>query len=108
MAQLERDIQSRIVRSLEERLPGVYLFKGDTRYKQGTPDLIILYGDRWAMLEVKKSATARKQPNQDYYVEQLNNLSYAAVIHPGNEKEILDEVQHILQAPRGSCLLEPE
>lgn len=94
---LERDIQSRIIKKLEQRLPGVYVFKGDTRFKQGTPDLIVLYNDRWAMLEVKKTATSSKQPNQEYYISELGKMSYAAFIHPGNEEEILHEVQRSLQ-----------
>lgn len=100
MAQLERDIQPRIIRKIKQRLPGVYIFKGDTRYQQGTPDLVILYKDRWAMLEVKKSSTAPRQPNQDYYVDQLNKMSYAAFIHPDNEEDILDGLQQALQADR--------
>lgn len=97
MARLERDIQSRIIKKIEHRLPGVYVFKGDTRFKQGCPDLIILYKDRWALLEVKKTTTSSRQPNQEYYVNELNKMSYAAFIHPGNEEEILDGLQQSLQ-----------
>ena len=98
MPKLEREIQPRIIRKIRERLPGVIIFKGDSRFQQGTPDLVILYRDRWGVLEVKKDVRATKQPNQDYYVEQLNNMSYAAVIHPDNEEEILDALQRALQA----------
>ena len=38
---------------------------------QGLPDLLILYGEKWASLECKRSATAKKRPNQDYYVEKI-------------------------------------
>lgn len=100
MAKLESSIQARIIKKLKQRLPGVEIFKGDTRYKQGSPDLIVLYQDRWAILEVKRTATSSKQPNQGYYIDKLNKMSYAAFIHPGNEEEILDGIQRSLQNPR--------
>lgn len=98
MPRQERDIQPRIIKEIERRLPGAYVFKGDTRFKQGTPDLIILHNKRWAMLEVKKSAKAPRQPNQEYYVSELHKMSYAAFIHPGNEEEILNELQRSLES----------
>ena len=107
MSELERDIQPRIIKKLERRLPGVRIFKGDTRYKQGTPDLIILYKDRWAMLEVKKDPHAPRRPNQQYYVDVLNTMSYAALIHPENEEDILDGVQRALQAERCPRISQP-
>lgn len=33
---------------------------------QGIPDLLILYGKHWATLENKRSANAKKRPNQDF------------------------------------------
>jgi hypothetical protein len=60
------------------------------------------------MLEVKRSATATRQPNQQYFVDELNQMSYAALIHPDNEEDILNEVQRALQTERGSLLSEPE
>lgn len=97
MAKLERDFQSQLIRKISDRLPGSYIFKLDTRFRQGSPDLLILYSDRWAVLEVKKSANEPKQPNQEFYVGELNAMSYSAFIYPENEEDILDEVQRTLQ-----------
>lgn len=97
MSRLERDFQPRVIKEIERRLPGCYIYKVDTRFKQGSPDLLVLYKDRWALLEVKRSATASRQPNQDYYIEQLDNMSYAAFIHPQNEEDILNALQRTLQ-----------
>ena len=108
MSKLERAIQPRIIAKIKQRLPGAKVFKGDSRFQQGTLDLIILYRDRWAMLEVKRSETATRQPNQQYFVDELNQMSYAALIHPDNEEDILNEVQRALQTERGSLLSEPE
>lgn len=104
MSKLESEIQSRIIAKIKDLLPGVQIFKGDTRYKQGTPDLIILYKDRWALLEVKTGPSARRQPNQTYYIETLNEMSYAAFIHPENEEDILNGLQRALQDKRPARL----
>lgn len=97
MSKLERDIQPRIIKKIKSRLPGAEIFKVDTRYKQGSPDLLILHRSKWALLEVKRSAKASRQPNQDWYIEKLNNMSYAAFIHPENEEDILNGLQRALQ-----------
>ena len=107
MAELERVIQPRIIKKIRARLPGVKIFKGDTRFQQGTPDLIILYRDRWALLEVKKSKTASRRPNQQWFIDELNEMSYAALIHPENEEDILDGVQRALQAERCPRISQP-
>lgn len=94
---LERDYQSKLIKRIEKMLSGCVILKNDTSYLQGIPDLLILYGGRWAMLEVKRSAHEVHQPNQDYYVDLLNGMSYAAFIFPENEEEILGEVQRALK-----------
>ena len=91
--------QSRLIYTLEQMFPGCLVIKLDANNIQGIPDLLILYNDRWAMLEVKKSADAPHQPNQDYYVQMANEMSYAAFIYPSNEEEILCGLQQAL-APR--------
>ena len=97
MARLERDYQPKVIAKIERRLPGVYVFKGDTRFKQGTPDLFILYKDRWALLEVKKSQSESKRPNQEFYINELNDMSFASFIYPENEEEVLNAIQRALQ-----------
>ena len=101
---LERDYQAKLIAKLKDILPGCVILKNDTDYLQGIPDLLILYGGRWAMLEVKRSASASHQPNQDYYVDMLGRMSYAAFIFPENEEEILREVQRALD-PAGTARL---
>mgnify|MGYP003555520449 FL=1 len=67
---------------------------------QGIPDLLILYEDRWAALEGKKRANATHRPNQDYYVDLLDRMSFAAFVYPENEKEILYELELALKPRR--------
>lgn len=96
----ERDYQAGLIKRLENIFPGCMVLKNDANYRQGIPDLLILFKDRWAALEVKQSAKAKKRPNQDYYVNQMNDMSYASFISPDNEVEILDEIQRALQPTR--------
>lgn len=86
--------QAQLIKKLRRLLPGCVILKNDPDYLQGILDLTILYGPRWAMLEVKMNADSPEQPNQAYYVESLNKMSFAAFIHPDNEAEILSALQH--------------
>lgn len=87
-----------MIRRLKALLPGCVVLKNDSGYLQGIPDLTILYGNRWATLEVKRSAKEHHQPNQDYYVELLNGMGYSAFIFPENEEDIFGEIQRALGA----------
>lgn len=84
----ENKYQSGLIKKLLELYPGSYCFKVDA--KQGYPDLMFLYGNKWATLECKRSAKAIKQPNQEIHVERMNNMSFSSFIYPENEKEVLD------------------
>jgi hypothetical protein len=90
---LERDYQPGLIDRICMRLPGCFILKNDEQYMPGIPDLIVLYGNRWVVLEVKKSANEPYQPNQEYYLEVLGQMSYTATIYPENERQVLDEVQ---------------
>lgn len=89
----ESRYQASIIDKLIRLFPGCFILKNDSSYVQGVPDLIILFEDRWAMLEIKKDARAGKQPNQDYYINMLNEMSFAAFIEPSNEEVVLHELQ---------------
>lgn len=106
MSKLERDFQRNLIKELEARFPGSVVLKNDPSYVQGIPDLIILHNDKWAMLEVKRSETATRRPNQEYYVNKLNDMSYSAFIHPGNKEVIFDELQRAFGVSRDTLVPE--
>lgn len=105
---LERDFQRRLIRRIRKEMPDAIVLKTDPGYRQGIPDLLVLNGNRWAALEVKRSANARHQPNQDYYVEKMNRMSFARFIHPDNEREVVHELRQALGAGGNSRVPEPE
>lgn len=95
---LERDFQSNLIKELKKIFVGCIVMKLDSSYIQGIPDLLILYKDKWATLECKKSSRAHKQPNQEYYVDILNKMSFARFICPENKEEILNELQQAFKS----------
>ena len=90
---LERDIKANLIKELKELFVGCIVTKMDASHIQGIPDLLILYKDKWATLECKKSARAKKQPNQEYYVGLMNKMSFSRFICPENKEEVLHELQ---------------
>ena len=91
---LENKFQANLIKKLKQLFPGCIVMKNDPTYIQGIPDLTLLYKNKWATLECKKSANARHQPNQDYYVGLMNDMSYSSFISPENEEEVLKELKH--------------
>lgn len=98
----ERQYQAKLIKKLREMFPGCIILKNDSSYMQGVPDLIILYSDRWAMLEVKISKDSTYQPNQAYYVSELNHMSFAAFIYPEIEEDVLHDLQSALSPRRAA------
>ena len=96
----ERDFQPKLIKEIKERLPGCLVMKNDPNYIQGIPDLSVLYGSKWALLEVKKSNKASKRPNQPYYIQYAKDNAYGAIVSPENKEDILNELQQALQSDR--------
>ena len=98
MGSLERDFQAKLIKELDERFPGCIVMKLDSSYIQGIPDLLVLYGDRWATLECKRGSGSSRRPNQSYYVERMNDMSFSRFICPENKEEILNELQQAFKS----------
>ena len=99
MGKLEKQFQKELIKELE----AIYNDKENdviTKFEdiQGFPDILILHKNKWAFLECKKEADSSHRPNQDYYVNKLNNMSFASFIYPENKKEVLDELQSALSS----------
>lgn len=99
---LERYFQKNLIKEIKKRFKGCIVFKSDANYLQGIPDLFILYGNRWAALEVKRSQNAPHRPNQDYYINLMNKMSFAKFIYPENKERVLDEMESTFKLGRNS------
>jgi Holliday junction resolvase-like predicted endonuclease len=100
----EAAYQARLIRKLKRRFPGCEVLKNDASYRQGMLDLTVFWGPTWAMLEVKVRANAAERPNQAYYVEQMNDMSFAAFICPENEEEVLTALSEAFTSRRAACV----
>lgn len=100
MGKLERDFQRDLIKELKDIFEGCIVMKNDSSYIQGIPDLIVLFNDRWAALEVKKSRTASHRPNQEYYVDKMDDMSFARFVYPENKEDVLNELQQTFFARR--------
>ena len=100
MAKLESKFQKEFIDKVKERYPGSIALKNDSGYIQGFPDWTILYQDKWAVLEMKKDKGARKQPNQEYYVEKLNDMSFSRFVCPENEEEVFNDLDTLFKRKR--------
>lgn len=92
MAKLESKFQKELIDEIKSRYPGCVAIKNDSSYIQGFPDWTVFYKDRYAILEVKKEEHAKKQPNQEHYVKQLDNMSFSRFVYPENKDEVLRDL----------------
>lgn len=96
----ERTYHKQLVERIEELFPNCVVLRNDPIRIPGIPDILILYGDKWAMLEIKAANDSSRRPNQDWYIEFLNDMSFASFINPDNEEEVLNALQSTFGSPR--------
>lgn len=104
---LERTYQAGLIKRLYERFPGCFILKNDSGYLQGVPDLLVLWRNKWAMLEVKAKEPVCSndfEPNQEWYLELLDSMSFARCIFPENEEEVLDALERSFSPRRKARL----
>lgn len=92
---LESKFQAKLIKELKSMFAGCIVMKNDSSYIQGIPDLLVLYNNKWASLECKKNASSTKRPNQEYYVELMNNMSFSRFVCPENKDEVLNELKQV-------------
>lgn len=95
MAKIESKFQKDLIDQIKEEFPGCLVMKNDSGYIQGIPDWTILYKDKWAVLEAKREADAPKQPNQPYYVDKLNSMSFSQFVYPENKEEVMKGLHEV-------------
>ena len=93
MSKKESKFQADLKKELRERFPGCIVTKLDPNDIQGIPDLAVFYNDKWATLECKKESDSSHRPNQDFYVDKMNSMSFSRFIFPENKEEVLNEME---------------
>ena len=92
---VESKYQKTLMDKIRDLYPGCIITKNDPNYIQGFPDWTIFYKDKWVVLEAKAYADAPHRPNQDYYVDELNKMSYSSFAFPENEEEVLKRISDV-------------
>ena len=100
MSKLESKFQKEFIDEVKSRYPGCVALKNDSSYIQGFPDWTILYKDKWAVLEMKRERNASKQPNQEYYVDKLDSMSFSRFVYPENRNEVLEDLDKLFRQRR--------
>lgn len=73
--------------------PDVVMLKNDEQLLQGVPDMLVLYKDKWAMLEFKAHAKAAVQPNQRYYISFFDSMGFGAFVYPENRDDVIEALE---------------
>ena len=100
----ENKFQSELIKEIKSRFPDCIVVKNDPNYLQGIPDLLILHGNHWAALECKKDSGASHRPNQDYYVERMDDMSFSRFIYPENREAVLNDMEQAFKSGRKTRL----
>lgn len=100
----EKAYRRGLIGRIKTRFPGCVIMKNDPTELQGVPDILILYNNTWAMLEIKKDPSAVCQPNQEHYVAEFNNMSFASFINPDNEEDVLNDLQSTFTSAGQTCV----
>lgn len=95
---IESKFQASLIKELKIRFPGCIVLKSDPNYMQGIPDILVLYNDKWASLECKKDSKATKRPNQQYYVDTMERMSFSRFIFPENREAVLNELEQAFKS----------
>jgi hypothetical protein len=102
----ENTYQAHLIKRLQNRFPGCLVLKNDEQYITGIPDLTLLWRDKYALLEVKRSekemdANDPRVATQMFYIASVVNMGGVAdFIYPENEEEVLDAVQRAFESHR--------
>lgn len=85
--QYRRQLEKTITNVLR---PPTLILRNNPKEIQGIPDIIVLNGERWAMLEIKDDINAPVQANQPYYIDMCDSMAFGAFIYPQNEDEVIE------------------
>ena len=94
----EGKFKEKLIKDIEKELPGCIVTKLEADTSNGIPDIIILHKGKWATLEAKKDISEvtkarRNKLAQDYYVAEMNKMSFSRYVYPQNKAEVINELK---------------
>lgn len=92
----ESDFQAKVIKQLKAMGLAVVKNQAGPGIPTGFPDITAFGEGIYFCLECKASARAKKQPRQDYWVNRLNEWSYAAFIYPSNYDKVMSEIKYMI------------
>ena len=92
----ESDFQAKVIKQLKAMGLAVVKNQAGPGVPTGFPDITAFGEGIYFCLECKASARAKKQPRQDYWVNRLNEWSYAAFIYPSNYDKVMSEIKYMI------------
>lgn len=96
----ENKYQADLVKEIRSWGDDFFVFPMDGSVYQGFQDILILYKDTYAVLEVKVAEDSEHQPNQDWYVQYFAQYVFSSFIWPEIEQEVLHDLQSTLLSGR--------
>ena len=94
----ESQFQARFLERITTTWGGTLVVRLDPNWQQGIPDYMVLIEDKWFCLEFKRSSKAPLQPNQQWFVDTMDEMSFARFVYPENEEEVFRDIQQALGA----------
>lgn len=89
---LENKFKTNLIKEIRARFSGAIVLHTNPP-PQGIPDLLVLCGGRWAALEGKRENSSSHRPNQDYWIEKMDKMSFARFVSPENKEEVLNAME---------------
>jgi hypothetical protein len=66
---------------------------------QGYPDVTVRLNGRNAYLEFKQTCSAKLQPNQQWYITELNKNEFARFVYPENAEVVMEGLSEYFNRP---------
>lgn len=93
---LERKFKKKVIEELHDIYPGAVLIGLDPEEIQGIPDLLFLYGPFWGTFETKRNLFSPVRPNQAFWVDKMNRMSYSSFLFPENKNDVFQDLDKTL------------
>lgn len=93
---LEKDFQAKFLTKLRKLGCKCYKQQMNATTRAGTPDVIVLLGPVWIMLEFKKAKNSPKRPGQQRNIDWANEVSFGWFVDPSCADEVYEQIKRLV------------